>query len=372
MMQPENSSQPPYRFFGALESLRGICAIGVVCLHFPWATAYRHNPAGEQSWLFVDMFFVLSGFVIAHVYLDRMNRLSDVAEFATKRFFRLYPLHLVALLLCGALVAGKSALGMGLDTQVTFGSVISAISLTHGLGFSESLPINSPSWSISAEMAAYSVFALCSLVTRRRVLALVIVGLAALLIEVLFNGGTLDGGMTFRAFRCLYSFGIGVLTWRFAARLDGRWQWPATALVGVILWESASFTQLTLAFPVAAGLLVGTLTQPGSLSRLLLARPLKAVGRWSYSIYLMHSFILTLIGFGLNRLVSARIGSQPYLPPALDIALGITVIGIVIAVSAATYRLVEVPGREAGRHFLSVRGGMRPLEFVKIFRADRS
>ena len=344
-----------YRFFGSLESLRGICAVGVVCLHFPWATAYRRVPALQQSWLFVDLFFVLSGFVIAHVYLDKLNRFSDVADFAIKRLFRLYPLHILALALCGALIVGKSALGLGYDAQSTVGRVLAAVTLTHGIGFNESLPLNSPSWSISAEMAAYAVFALCCLMTRHRVAALIVVSLGALLVEVIFNDATLDGGMTFRAFRCFYSFGIGVMTWRFAPRLDPRLQWPAAAAIGVLMWVSASETQWTLAVPMATALLVGTLTHDGSLARLLLAPPLKAIGRWSYSIYLMHSFILTVVGFALNRVVTARIGTQPYLPLAQDMGLGATVIALVILVSALTYRFVEVPGRDAGRRLLDRR-----------------
>ena len=55
----------------ALDSLRGLCALMVALMHINSISHISESTLVRQSWLFVDFFFVLSGFVIAHSYIDR-------------------------------------------------------------------------------------------------------------------------------------------------------------------------------------------------------------------------------------------------------------------------------------------------------------
>ena len=82
----------------ALESLRGFAALSVALLHFNTGS-YFNNGFTNNAWLMVDFFFVLSGFVIAFNYIDRIYSLPELLTFQKKRFWRLYPLHLVTLFL---------------------------------------------------------------------------------------------------------------------------------------------------------------------------------------------------------------------------------------------------------------------------------
>src|SRR5215469_8721063 len=78
-----------------LESLRGIAALCVALHHVHTQSPLTENAFIAHANLMVDLFFVLSGYVIAHSYVDRLTTVSAVVAFQRKRFWRLYPLHLV-------------------------------------------------------------------------------------------------------------------------------------------------------------------------------------------------------------------------------------------------------------------------------------
>jgi peptidoglycan/LPS O-acetylase OafA/YrhL len=84
--------------FETLDSWRGICALLVAVFHMPLAGALAGNQFIRGSYLFVDFFFVLSGFVIAHAYGAKLTRGEGLAKFMVTRFGRLFPLHAFMLL----------------------------------------------------------------------------------------------------------------------------------------------------------------------------------------------------------------------------------------------------------------------------------
>ena len=83
-----------------LESLRGIAALSVAIFHIKDVSTspITDNLFIENSDTMVDFFFVLSGFVIAYSYLDRITNIKSLINFKIKRFLRLYPLHFITLL----------------------------------------------------------------------------------------------------------------------------------------------------------------------------------------------------------------------------------------------------------------------------------
>ena len=91
--------------FIVLDSFRGICAVCVVMYHLHWVASLAEIDFFRGSGIFVEFFFVLSGFVLAHGYGFRES--LNFKEFVRSRFFRLYPLHLFMLLVFVALEFGK-------------------------------------------------------------------------------------------------------------------------------------------------------------------------------------------------------------------------------------------------------------------------
>lgn len=145
-----------------LESLRGIAALSVVFYHY--SLGFLHltilkNGFTDNAGLMVDFFFVLSGYVMALSYGDKISNWSQLLNFQFKRFIRLYPLHLIMLLLFLLLEIAKYAAGYSSEQNSIFGPItgledfISNLFLTHN--FTGDLSWNRPSWSISAEFYTY-------------------------------------------------------------------------------------------------------------------------------------------------------------------------------------------------------------------------
>src|SRR5262245_36456313 len=83
--------------FEVLDSWRGICAMMIVLYHVPWSFFSSDLAVIRYGWLFVDFFFVLSGFVTTHGYATKIANLDSAFQFIKRRLFRLYPLHFCTL-----------------------------------------------------------------------------------------------------------------------------------------------------------------------------------------------------------------------------------------------------------------------------------
>lgn len=103
--------------FEALDSWRGLAAVFIILFHAQVASHVRDASLVRAGEMFVDFFFVLSGFVIAHAYSERLTRGSDFGRFMVLRIGRVFPLHLAMLALfimmetCKSLVPGLGATG---------------------------------------------------------------------------------------------------------------------------------------------------------------------------------------------------------------------------------------------------------------------
>jgi peptidoglycan/LPS O-acetylase OafA/YrhL len=83
--------------FVALDSWRGICALLVAIHNLNFGSWLPQVAFVAHSTLFVDFFFVLSGFVISHAYLDKLACPRNVSRFILRRIGRLWPLHAATL-----------------------------------------------------------------------------------------------------------------------------------------------------------------------------------------------------------------------------------------------------------------------------------
>jgi peptidoglycan/LPS O-acetylase OafA/YrhL len=360
--------------FAVLDGWRGVAALGVTAYHLH---VYSHVFASrfvQGSYLFVDFFFVLSGFVISYAYAGRLEQGGDIFEFALRRFGRLWPLHIgvLAFLLAVELVklfvaqhGWMQFAGAPFDPDGRNGwsSLSSNILLIQGLGIDQGLSWNTPAWSISTEFWTYLVFAALAW-SGRRSLA---IGAGACIVTgfvfVVAAGRHMDVSYDFGFFRCIFGFFSGYFVfrvWRSVAARPPRWigALEVPALIAVVLFVTYAgnrgaavaapflFAPVVLIFAFEAGLV----------SRLMRARPVGALGAWSYSIYMVHAPITDMAMW--LAAAAERLSHQPLHGILLDkpvialggsLALGDAIYPIylasVLGVSALTYRMIEKPGR---------------------------
>ena len=303
--------------FGALESLRGVAALCVVLYHLDWVNSVTGLNFFRNSFLMVDFFFVLSGFVIYHSYSTRIESLVSAGRFVFLRIGRLYPLHFATLMVFLFIEIAKyiAEVRYGLVANTPAFSVNNASSffenffMVHAWYLQNRPTWNGPSWSISAEFFAYLSFALVMLVFRRnsRVLPVFSLGLALLCFSYLFDRvGHLDVFAQDSILRCIAGFYLGVFVYRVrsatVARLGtGGFDFylnillicaflGIATLMSVATDNRTDFIQPSL-FAVVV-LCVSLLPHDYGMNALLNTRPLRWLGMVSYSVYMVHQIVL--------------------------------------------------------------------------------
>lgn len=377
----------------ALDGWRGIGALAVCFIHLQ-LNGYLTSVPSLDSWtLAVDFFFVLSGFVMARVYADELTDRSSVAVFAVRRLGRLWPLHLTMLALFIAVELAKLALvrETGFSSEhAAFAAArdpadilpIALFLQTVRLG--PELTWNFPSWSISAEIWTYALFALVATFTagnptRRAVVAGVLALVAWIVLFVDFTGRGMISTDVFGIVRCILGFFSGVVAeWlhrrgSFRALADGRAEIPA-ALAGVALvWATAYLPGARYAAPLVFLVLVFSHASDGGLiSRFMATWPAQWLGRLSYSVYLTHLFLVAYLVPRLSQSVDGLVPGEVALREAIVAAI---YIALVMAMSLATWRFIELPGQRlattiAGRigrrQTLSSRYSRSQLEMTRL------
>ena len=353
--------------FAALDSWRGLAACMVAVYHFP---AYSHvTPVAlvRHAFLFVDFFFVLSGFVIAANYYDRLLDGISIRTFVWRRFGRLYPLHLAMLIVCIA----YRALQLVTHPNAVFGTrppfsepyesaatIVANLTLTHALHAFDFVTWNAPSWSISVEFYTYIAFALLLAASRRFMTAALILGMLACCASLFALKGSIVAVTDFGLLRCLYGFGAGVLAWRIFNSFGGLHGTSFELITGSMMFCFLAFsgeTPSSLAAPLVFALvLLAFAPQAGVVSRILLARPFLLLGTLSYSIYMTHFFLTarmqTAAGL-LGRLTGHSYFTQDGRSSLLGRALWqgdlwcAVYLAVVVITSYLTYKTIEAPAR---------------------------
>jgi peptidoglycan/LPS O-acetylase OafA/YrhL len=328
-----------------LTSIRGFAALWVVGHHLQFELGYIGYPFA--GWLFkpgyvaVDIFFVLSGFVITAVHRDLTR--ATLGDFFLRRIFRIYPLHLFVLaVILGLWIWGDIRFGAHDPTEQLRDLPIVILLLQpyliHGLTW------NTVSWSIGVEMLCYALFPLAVLGIRRLEpvgAVLVLIMMAALERHV---HSELIWGWPAIA-RGLAGFGLGMVLQQLTALL--RRPRPATAslielaaLGGILL--AVVLRDLRVIPLCAAALIWGLAAEQGVVARFLCAGWCVWLGRISFSVYLIHP---TLIGIAFVWFPPARLhlghGADGIVWPLLVVAL-------LLAVATVTWRWVEEPARRFG------------------------
>ena len=317
--------------FVILDILRGVAAISVVVLHFRPIFAPIRAAGGYRA---VDLFFVISGFVLAHAYDGRLAAGMPVASFLRARFVRLFPFYLLALLLGVAELAYLSRhLGM---TDIIAASTIFGLFMfpTPPIGFAYDplFPANVVCWTLFCELCVNALYAASRKWQSIPALVSTVAAAACALVAIAVFRGTLNGGGFWgdayvACARTLFSFFAGVLLFRLGRprRAPDRrmatgiavavvglalfWPFPAAARglidVGVVLFV----------FPAVVLLATARAPEPcGSLDRLL--------GEISYPIYVLQMPLLTTMIIALDRLFPTLIArTSPWIGIGALIAL---------------------------------------------------
>jgi peptidoglycan/LPS O-acetylase OafA/YrhL len=348
----------------SLEGLRGIAALLVALYHLEIGRDYFS--VIRNGYLFVDLFFVLSGFVISATYSSRLTKISDFRPFLIRRIGRLLPLLIFStitfLLIANLIVlAKKLALAHGYGAFLhnpgalqylvpSVKEILSTLTFTQSLGLFDHLILNTPTWSISTEFYTYFLFAaLCLFVPRRAAIvafALLCVGgllastwASATLHNCGVEGGCLGLTYDFGIVRCLYSFFLGTLVYHSSRRFRIN---PLTlqviGLFGLFLvFNTIDYVPLAaFAFPPAFALLVLSICKDsGPLAAMLQIRPFQALGQRSYSIYLMHMPLLLIFQNVANRAHGLLATS----------AVVVVYVAVLVTIAGWTYRFIENPMR---------------------------
>ena len=369
--------------FRALDGWRGVCALLVAAHHIEAHGWLYWQPLVRNAWLFVDFFFVLSGFVIAHAYGDRLRNGPEARTFVIRRLGRLWPLHVAVLLALIALELAHLAIAQvhplpGERLPFAAGrspfAILTNLFLVQAFGMHDYESWNGPAWSISVEFYTYLLFAAVCLATARRGPRLVIcalVSLVGVLVLMRFSQYGMRETFHWPIFRCLYGFFLGVLTheaWRAGAvrRLAGTLAETGSliAIVAFLTFVPGHRTLEYLATPLFALAVLVFAGESGIVSRALVARPAAALGRWSYSIYMVHTLALAALFSAVHALHPNWLIRTPDGLAILefghagdDLAM-LFVLAAVVALSAVTWRWIERPGQRFFGRLLTA----KPLE----------
>jgi peptidoglycan/LPS O-acetylase OafA/YrhL len=377
--------------FVVLDSWRGIAACLVALFHLD---AYSHLyglPFLRNSWLFVDFFFVLSGFVIAANYQQRLLDGFGVGRFLLLRLGRLYPLHFTMLalfvgiellrvlyrVLVPALLSMDSVAPFGTPREAP-GAILANLLLIQSLHLYDFLTWNLPSWSISTEFYTYVVFAVCLVGLRKHAwIALLLAMVAGPVFIATLSERGMDTHYDWGIIRCVYGFSAGAISWNIYRKWNGelrKWlsgsiaEWGALGLV-VAFVSAAGTTLLSIAAPYIFALVVLVFAlEAGTASAILRLRPLVFLGTVSYSIYMTHVFVARRMfdaGYQLGKLFHI----DPFTHREIDgqdiVFLGTRLwhgdfayavyLAMIIAMSYFTYRWIEKPAREWVRNRIQTR-----------------
>lgn len=363
----------PVPRFVVLDSLRGICAVMVVLFHLKATGTITQLATVRNSWLFVDFFFVLSGFVIATGYQDRLGQGFPLRRFMFLRLARVYPLHLFVLLLFLAFETLKLFHAFpGLSMRPAFTSPRSVpefwenLFLVQIFGLRHNDSWNAPAWSIAAEVWTYLLAGLVFVHLRKLVLPVAAVTAVAALATLAVTGnGHLDRTFTMALVRCLFGFSCGVIACnlyrRFGPLPGGTALEIATAgLVIVFVSYASGYATLAAPFVFFAAVLVFA-SERGRVSAWLRWQPFVFLGTLSYSIYMVHTFVQARCVDALllvSRYTGVELGHVTVLdsgPTKLAGAKGaawigdvLTIVIVAICISAAwcTFHWVEEPFRK--------------------------
>lgn len=289
--------------YATLDGLRGAAAMVVVFVHFH--TLY-HLPIIEHGYLAVDLFFVMSGFVIANAY-DRKLSSGQLnwQQYFVLRLFRLYPLYLAGLALGVVALAYRlpashwremaSAVPASLLMMPSHAPLRTFYPYPLTLDFI--YPLNFPAWSLFFELVASLAYGLFFRHLTTRLLIVVMCASGVSLGIAAYTSG-LDNGVAWPTFyvgfaRLGYAFPAGLLLYRF--HRPARRRGSLSAMLIVALTLGILFMPWSTLHQPAVDLLIVLVALPAVAWAACHAEPPARLmplfafsGAISYAIYVLH------------------------------------------------------------------------------------
>ncbi len=336
----------------SLTTLRFMAAMWVAVYALWDNLAVGFKPAViAKGYLGVELFFVLSGFILCHVYLASAGeKRFNYREFLWARIARVYPLHIATLLAVMALGFAALFAGMSIDGSVmSWASLPANLFMVHAWGLAPEAGWNHRSWSISAEWFAYlsfPVFAFVAWSLRRRPV-LAIAGALALLGALYFVFPRLAGfplteaTIAWGALRIVPCFAYGCALYlafrRAPLAMPGLIAATAAALMiaaaALQLWDG-------IIVALAGALILGLASLPNARAGWLSSRLGVYLGEISYSVYMV---VVPWQLLAVN--LAARLTNAP--DKHLHVFVWLAIVLALPLVAAASYHLVEFPARRA-------------------------
>jgi peptidoglycan/LPS O-acetylase OafA/YrhL len=344
-----------------LESLRGIAALFIAIYHIPHWGGAAFPEWARNGHMMVPFFFVLSGFVINANYAARIGSLKDLARFQFLRFGRLYPVHLLFLLIFIVIESStRHLIGISATSTAQF-DIYSAVAhhtlLIQAIGDTPFREVfNGPAWSISTEFYTYLVFGLIVLVLNR-FKGVVFAGISVVSFILLITGKTMVSTMFVS---CLAGFFLGCVVSLAVTKFTGRLPsyFPTTILIitfAFLVWNSNPRNYFCIYLLSAVLIFALTTSERGLCHRLLTVKPLMWLGMISYTVYMSHLavewFFFPRVHLVIKKLFRFFSFEQTSATFALEATIGgVTVVAAILFTSAFVYRFVEWPARRYSRH----------------------
>jgi peptidoglycan/LPS O-acetylase OafA/YrhL len=378
----------PRSHLAALTGLRFVAALHVALYHES-ARLFAFAPIADRvvgtGFIGVQLFFVLSGFILTYTYTDpAIPRPLDVASFSVARFARVYPVYILSLL-----VALPTFLLWAIPKASTEGTVGMAKVLVTAVANLTLLQAwvpqtvsqwNTPGWSLSCEAFFYLVFPMVVLrigrLSSRHILrCAAIVWIAGLIPPILYSvhdplstaaqSGMLLTAIKYSPLTRIPEFLIGIACGHLYLRSEGKQNWGgrpnglwavgvAIVIVGVLAmptWIPYPLLHNALLAPLFAVLIFMLASGQGILARCLSYAWVVLLGQASYALYLLHE----PLGDLLYEYPSSPLRSLVGWPRLCSYLL------IVLACSVAVLRYWEEPSRRAIRRWWKTRETHKPL-----------
>ncbi len=343
-----NDSIPKRRSYHTLDGMRGIAAISVVILHTPHFFGGWKLP---DSFLAVDLFFVLSGFVLAAAYEPKFQLGMKPTEFLRIRVIRLYPLYILSTVLGVpvAVLAMKFA-GLSVSWTPTLFWVSLPLSVamipTPKIGPTDVLyPFNPVLWSILFELLINVVYVSFWRYLREIRIVVSAVALSSIgLVCYAFHAGGLEAGFSWHTFwggtlRVIFSFFFGVLIFRVVGNRKRKESFVALAIIialpGIFLLPKSVFCELiSVLFVFPTMVVLSSVHEPGP----QIQKAFNVLGVASYAVYTVHKPLYQLLLAMLKR-------TLPFPPESLAPWLGLIYIPVLVGVCMILNSVYDVPLR---------------------------
>ena len=364
-------------YITTLTPLRGIAALLITIYHCnfgvkPFLLDYTKFLQNAAMW--VDFFFVLSGFIMCYVYHSYFSigvTWSKYKKFIGARFARVYPLHFFTTLwafLCSVLILHyATSIDPASIGEYNLKALPACLFLLNGFPIFSTFPLNVPSWSLSVEWWMYMVFPFIAPLLLTLKVKGKLWSLMAVLIfycTVVFYGPPIDsynkwlfdhlGFMIpyIPISKCFGGFLLGMLMYTFFERKSGYsliksdWFFTASMLAAVL----AMHFGLTAIVIIAcfSFIILSAAYNTGRVKRIFDTPVMQKLGNWSFSIYLVHYpviymyFILRLKNDPTYLAQSIFLKEQNYTEGFILCAIIVT---ITLFISALSWRFLEMPSR---------------------------